>query len=82
MPEHVAEIRPMPLLCLLLWGTVERLVGSDHDARRLLDFFDRRRAVAHGFDGSRAIVTFHAHFTVNANGETTVQLETDRLVCT
>jgi hypothetical protein len=24
----------------------------------------------------------HAHFTVNANGETTVQLETDRLVCT
>jgi hypothetical protein len=43
------------------------------------DFF---RVVAHGSDGSRAFVTFHAHFTVNANGETTVQLETDRLVCT
>ena len=43
------------------------------------DFF---RVVAHGSDGSRAIVTFHAHFTVNANGETTVRLETDRLVCT
>jgi hypothetical protein len=43
---------------------------------------DHFRAVAHGSDGSRAIVTFHAHFTVNVNGETTVQLETDRLVCT
>jgi hypothetical protein len=43
------------------------------------DFF---RVVAHGSDGSRAFVTFHAHFTVNANGETTVHLETDRLICT
>lgn len=43
------------------------------------DFF---RVVARGSDGSRAFVTFHAHFTVNANGETTVQFETDELVCT
>jgi hypothetical protein len=43
------------------------------------DFF---RVVAHGSDGSRAFITFHAHFTVNANGETSVHLETDRLVCT
>jgi hypothetical protein len=43
---------------------------------------DLIRTVAHGSDGSRALVMFHAHFTVNANGETTVQLETDRLVCT
>jgi hypothetical protein len=43
---------------------------------------DHFRAVAHGSDGSRALVTFHAHFTVNANGETTVEFETDRLVCT
>lgn len=43
------------------------------------DFF---RVVAHGSDGSRAFVTFHAHFTVNANGETTVEFVTDRLVCT
>jgi hypothetical protein len=43
---------------------------------------DLNRAVAHGSDGSRAFVTFHAHFTENANGETTVHLETDRLVCT
>ena len=43
---------------------------------------DLIRTVAHGSDGSRALVTFHAHFTVNANGETTVQLETDSLVCT
>lgn len=43
---------------------------------------DHFRAVAHGSDGSRALVTFHAHFTVNANGETTVEFVTDRLVCT
>jgi hypothetical protein len=43
---------------------------------------DLFRAVAHGSDGSRAFVKFHAHFTVNANGETTVRLETDRMVCT
>jgi hypothetical protein len=36
----------------------------------------------HGSDGSRAFAKFHAHFTINANGKTTVQLETDRLVCT
>jgi hypothetical protein len=43
---------------------------------------DLNRAVLHGSDGSRAFAKFHAHFTVNANGETTVQLETDRMVCT
>ena len=43
------------------------------------DFF---RVVAHGSDGSRVFVTFHAHFTVNANGEATVEFVTDRLVCT
>ena len=43
---------------------------------------DLNRAVLHGSDGSRAFAKFHAHFTVNANGETTVELETDRMVCT
>jgi hypothetical protein len=43
---------------------------------------DLFRTVAHGSDGSRAFVKFHAHFTVNANGETTVEFITDRLVCT
>jgi hypothetical protein len=43
---------------------------------------DLFRTVAHGSDGSRASIMFHAHFTMNANGETTVQLETDRMVCT
>jgi hypothetical protein len=43
---------------------------------------DHFRVVAHGSDGSRLRLTFHAHFTMNANGETTVQLETDRMVCT
>jgi hypothetical protein len=42
------------------------------------DFFT---VVAHGSDGSRAFVTFHAHFTVNAIGNTTVRLERDKLVC-
>ena len=42
---------------------------------------DRDRAVLHGSDGSKAFSLFHAHFTINANGETTVQLETDKLVC-
>jgi hypothetical protein len=43
---------------------------------------DRNHVVARGSDGSRAYFDFHAHFTVNANGETTVQFETDKLVCT
>jgi hypothetical protein len=43
---------------------------------------DHFRAIAHGSDGSMALVTFHAHFTVNANGEMTVEFVTDRLVCT
>jgi hypothetical protein len=42
---------------------------------------DHFRAIAHGSDGSMALVTFHAHFTVNANGETTVEFVTDTLVC-
>jgi hypothetical protein len=42
---------------------------------------DHFRVVARGSDGSRALVVFHAHFTVNANGEATVQFETDKLVC-
>ena len=42
---------------------------------------DLFRTVAHGSDGSRVVFFFHAHFTVNANLETTVQLEMDRLVC-
>ena len=42
------------------------------------DFF---RVVAHGSDGSRVVVTFHAHFTVNANGKTTVVFEKVRASC-
>jgi hypothetical protein len=34
----------MALLCVLLRETVERLVGSDDYARRLLDVFDRRHS--------------------------------------
>jgi hypothetical protein len=42
---------------------------------------DQFRVVAHGSDGSKIIVKFHAHFTVNANGETAVDFVTDRMVC-
>jgi hypothetical protein len=42
---------------------------------------DLFRIVAHGSDGSRVFFYFHAHFTVNANLETTVQLEMERLDC-
>ena len=42
---------------------------------------DHFRVVARGSDGSRALVTYHAHFTVNANGETTVQFVTDKMTC-
>ena len=43
---------------------------------------DLNRVVAHGSDRSRAFLKEHAHFTVNANGETTVELNTTRMVCT
>jgi hypothetical protein len=43
---------------------------------------DLNRAVLHGSDGSRAFVKEHALFTVNANGETSVELSTIRMVCT
>ena len=43
---------------------------------------DLNRALARGSDGSRAFVKEHAHFTVNANGETTVEFSTTRMVCT
>ena len=42
---------------------------------------DLFRTVAHGSDGSRSFFYFHAHFTVNANGDTTAQLQLDRTVC-
>ena len=43
---------------------------------------DLNRAILHGSDGSKAFAKFHAHFTMNANGQTTVQFETDKMVCT
>ena len=43
---------------------------------------DMDRVVAHGSDGSLAFMKFHAHFTVNANGELSVDFDTTRMVCT
>jgi hypothetical protein len=43
---------------------------------------DMNRLIAHGSDGSRAFLDQHAHFTVNANGEVSVEIDTTRMVCT
>ena len=43
---------------------------------------DMNRVVAHGSDGSWAFLDFHAHFTVNAKGELSVDFDTTRMVCT
>ena len=42
---------------------------------------DFNHVVARGSDGSRVFFDFHAHFTVNANGGTSVAFETTRMVC-
>ena len=42
---------------------------------------DLNRFVARGSDGSKAFIKQHAHFTVNANGELSVDFDTTRLVC-
>jgi hypothetical protein len=42
---------------------------------------DLFRSIAHGSDGSFALVMTHAKLTINANGETTVQFEVDKMVC-
>lgn len=42
---------------------------------------DIMRSIARGSDGSLALVFTHAQLTINANGETTVQFEVDRMVC-
>ena len=42
---------------------------------------DLMRSIAHGSDGSLAFVMTHSQLTINANGETTVQFEVDKMVC-
>jgi hypothetical protein len=42
---------------------------------------DLMRSIAHGSDGSRVFVMTHAQLTINANGETTVEFEIDKMVC-
>jgi hypothetical protein len=60
---------------------LENIKAVKHGALLAEEDTDLFRTVMHGSDGSRLFFYFHAHFTVNANGETTVQLEMDRLVC-
>jgi hypothetical protein len=38
--------------------------------------------VARGSDGSKVLSSFHAHFTVNANGAVSVAFDKFRMVCT
>jgi hypothetical protein len=42
---------------------------------------DVMRSIARGSDGSLALVFTHAQLTISANGETTVQFEVDKMVC-
>ena len=42
---------------------------------------DFQHVVARGSDGSRAFFDFHAHFTMNANGDTSVEFSTTKMVC-
>ena len=42
---------------------------------------DFQHVVARGSDGSRVLFDFHAHFTVNANGELSADFDTTRMVC-
>jgi hypothetical protein len=39
------------------------------------------RAISHGSDGSRAFIWTHTQLTINANGDTAVQFEIDKMVC-
>ena len=72
-PSYTGNFRTSDSENIRAVGQADLLVETDTDLNR---------AVARGSDGSRAFVKEHAHFTVNANGETTVELSTTRMVCT
>jgi hypothetical protein len=42
---------------------------------------DQNKAAAKGSDGSWAIIYVHDHFTVNANGEVTIEFDHLRAIC-
>lgn len=42
---------------------------------------DLMHSIAHGSDGSLAFVMTHAQLTINSKGETAVQFEVDKMVC-
>lgn len=60
---------------------LENIRAVKHGDALVEEDTDLFRTVAHGSDGSRSFFYFHAHFTMNASGETTVQLQMDRMVC-
>jgi hypothetical protein len=60
---------------------LENIRAVEHGDVLVEEDTDLFRTVSQGSDGSRAFFYFHAHFTVNANLTTTVQLEMDRLIC-
>ena len=53
--------------------SIRAVKGGDLLVEQDTDF---NHVVARGSDGSRVFFDFHAHFTVNANGETSVQIST------
>jgi hypothetical protein len=59
--------------------SIRAVKGGDLLVEQDTDF---NHVVARGSDGSRVLFDFHAHFTVNANGETTVQFDRTKMVCT
>ena len=59
--------------------SIRAVKGGDLLVEQDTDF---NHVVARGSDGSRVLFDFHAHFTVNANGEMSADFETTRMVCT
>jgi hypothetical protein len=59
--------------------SIRAVKGGDLLVEQDTDF---NHVVALGSDGSRVLFDFHAHFTVNANGEMSVDFDTTRAVCT
>jgi hypothetical protein len=91
---HLHEVVHARVVAVPLDGTGPSYTGnfrvSDSESIRAVNHgdllvetdTDLNRVVARGSDGSRAFLKEHAHFTVNANGETSVELSTTRMVCT
>jgi hypothetical protein len=59
-------------------GSIRAVKSGDLLVEHAADF---NHVVARGSDGSKVLFDFHAHFTVNANGEMSADFDTIRAVC-